>query len=184
LDNLPEVDLPDWELAAKVVDLLRPYANDEDPGTFTISGSDRRGRYSSDDLQAFRKEHDEREEQLDSFDVQTLGHDEHGFSLFHVYFRRFQPGIANLQSGDEITLRGLAARIEAIVQSAAERLKRRREAESRKPEPLPVRVEAASPIPTVDKSPRSLINHPWTVAIGGGSIAAIIAGVILFFVFR
>ena len=177
--ELLDLDVPDWEFIAKVVELFEPYADSEDEDTFTIHGSDSRGSYYAYDLAAFREEHDERGEELITYAIKAYGHDAHGFFMFTVFYgRNYGRGHADIEGANEIVVNGLAARIEQLGKEAAARRKARVKAKEPPPSAQPAAVAPATP------TPAKPWNHPWAVQVGGGIVAALVVALIVFLLSR
>jgi hypothetical protein len=185
--DLRDIELPDWEFITRVADLLMRYASAGGQDSFWIRGRDNRGSYNAPDLNAFRAEQSGRGEDLGGIRIQVLGQDEHGLFMYSVSCRDGW-GKAEFQGGDEVVVNGVAARVEQLAKAAKARLKQkeeegealraRQEAARRALEARPA-ASAPEPRPIPPGPARQWWNHPWTITIVGGVVAAVIAGLIL-----
>jgi hypothetical protein len=192
--DLHDVELPDWEFITKVDELLSPYANMDDDLSYSVRGRDSRGSYSARDLEAFREEHADRGEGIEGLTIRVFGRGEHGLYGLTVHYTAGY-GRAEFEGGDEVMVNGLAARVERLAAAARERAKAKEEAALRAKQQAALRAleEQAARQPALVPAPTAAPiaapttrpwNHPWVVTIVGGAVAAVIAGVILYFALR
>jgi hypothetical protein len=175
-----EVDVPDWQLVAKVEELLRPYVL---PGSeLEFRAHDPRGTFSAGALDIFRQELEGRDEQPEWILVSSDATEPQGaVRSLQVWMK---PGYsrAELESGDEIMVNGLATRLSVFFEAASER----RSASTVATGPEEGLGSAIAQPARGDLTPgeggrvRSFFYDPWVIGIGTGLIvAAIIALVVV-----
>jgi hypothetical protein len=185
--DLRGIELPDWDFITRTSELLRRYADAENEESFSLRGSDSRGSYSALTLDAFRTEQSERGVDLGGIQIRVHGRDKHGFFMHSVECTRSGWGSAEFLGGDEVVVNGIAARVEQLAGAAKACLKAKEQAAAREEAERQAQEAAAQTASSVASTrgrppPTRWWNHPWTVTIVGGTIAAIIAGLVLLIV--
>jgi hypothetical protein len=174
LNDLPEVDLPDWGLLAELWELFVENA----PGSaaLDIRGTDRRGTFTSNDFESFRGEAERRGEPLTRVVLDSLSREPGGGSRR----MRIQAGglakhgrysVAEVSSGDEVFTKGLASRITDLFAAAANRRQERLQA---------AKHSDGGAEPPATRGPLGrILGSNWTITIVGGAIATLIVVVVV-----
>jgi hypothetical protein len=185
------VDVPDWDLARRLVDLLAPYASGLTGGSFRIEAADGRGSYSAETVEELRSEIELRGEKPRELALRISGMEEEagvlrGLSVVMEADRSF----VRFASGDEAVVDHLYARSRALIEQAAARRAERetveheQQAQQAKQTQRAARAALAAPPTSARSGWRKLMHdpNPWLLFIGGGAVAAVIAGVVLWIV--
>jgi hypothetical protein len=182
--DLPEVDLPDWDLIRGLCEL---FAANAAGAPVQIMGTDRRGTFEATDLGSFQKEAETREVALDTIvlDVFAPERADNGPSRrMRVQISDLSPllgswakgpgAMAEVWSVDEVFARGLAQRIRDLFAAAGQRKAERVAAERRAEQPATTEL---APAPKPPWYRRLLADH--LVAGVVAVVATVIGGLIL-----
>jgi hypothetical protein len=172
-------EFPDWTLVSRLVDLLRSFEGPEDgEGSFKLSVQDHRGDYEARDLEALRREFEER----DSPEVRAIVIRVNGswagrwLYWYQVAVRPDGYSYVTLEGTDEITVNGVAARISELFERAA------------KPKPEPSREPGVSGVgtepETMEPQREGFLerSHGWPTYVGLaiGSASLLVAIIAIF----
>jgi hypothetical protein len=170
-------DFPDWDLIGRIEQLLRPHEDrDYFLGPLTISVEDDRGRYEAGELDALKKEFQERRSRaVESIDISVKAstHD------YHISMSSKRRPYARLAGDDEIAVNGIASRLSEMFRDAAP-------SQSSVVERPRIHTEGRAGPHEHRESLRErlLPPHDWTTWLGlalgaGGLIAAIVVPIVL-----
>lgn len=198
----PTVDVPDWELIARLVDLLNPYTVGFGFGLL-VQFRDNRGTYSSADPAELIAAMEARGEQPESAIAMLSGTEQTGTSrTVEIHMRHEGRSSFSVSSGDEAIAEHICARATRLFEQAGARREERLALGQPLPKPpatggeaSPAAAPSSAPSPTsaaaaapavaeTERSPRWLHQpNPWVLVIVGGIIAAVVGGVILVLIF-
>lgn len=188
LRDLPEVAFPDWALWKEVEKLLREHTTAES-ASLNLSGFDRRGTFTTDDIEALREESEARNEPLTRIEIDSQSREtEESYRRIGVWQFATSTPMADVYSGDETIVRGIAARLRDMFGVAARRLReeQEREEELRRRAAIQalqdVAPVTAAPVPRRGLGDR-LADAFWQVG-GGVIVGLILIGIGLWLGFR
>lgn len=178
--DLPTVEVCDWELWARLEELVGPHM----PAVYMsplFFATDSRGQYDAGNLAALRAEVEQQEEPPNTIRMTMSSGHEAGL-FFNVYTSTTVGTGGRVQSGDEAIVNHVAARVRDLYGLAAQRLSE---------DPAPAAQDAPTVNVVTDVLPakgrwerrrealRPFLYDQWVITVGGTLVAAGIIALIV-----
>lgn len=182
--NLPGVEVPDWELLARLEELFRPYrpVKSVPGGERILSAKDSRGSYDAATVSELRDQADAQDEPPHSMSVMVAGKNVYGKHYDLAVTAAADRSYAGLYSDDESMVTHVATRLLELFGRAASN---DREGIAYEANATGTALELSITTKGARRARwtiplRRFIYDPWTIAVG----SAIIAGLVLWACFR
>lgn len=175
LDDLPQIAFPDWQLLGRIEELFSPYV-----GLWTAPGpppmfgaTDHRGTYRARSAEELCQLAEAQEKAPHLIQVSLDSPGAQDWRIFNIWMDERGSG-GRISSSDEAVVDHVVARLRSLFALAAERLEK---AQKPTPESEPELGGSVS-----ESRGRMFAKHP-LVAIGGATVAGVLAGAILILLF-